>query len=122
MMRLYLDEDCSSNLLAALLRNAGHDVATCPELRTAGASDVVQFTQSNRAGRVILTKNHHDYEDLHDLVAVVDGRHTGIFVMLSENKKRRDMNEQQVVRAIERLQSLGLPIENEIYVLNHYRA
>ncbi len=33
-MRLYLDEDSISNLLATLLRKAGHDVVTCPQLET----------------------------------------------------------------------------------------
>lgn len=63
-MRLFLDEDSCSTLLATLLRADGHDVTTCIELNSEGASDVVQFTQSNRDDRVILTRNHHDYEDL----------------------------------------------------------
>jgi hypothetical protein len=86
-----------------------------------GASDVVQFTQANRDGCVILTRNHHDFEDLHDLVAAVDGRHTGVLVVLSENKKRRDMKEQQIAQAIERLIASKVPIENEVNVLNHFR-
>jgi predicted nuclease of predicted toxin-antitoxin system len=122
MMRLYLDEDSSSNVLATLLRKAGYDTATCLELNAEGASDVVQFTQSSRDGRVILTRNHHDYEDLHDLVRAVHGRHLGILVVLSENNKRRDMNEQQIVRAVDRLVSNGVPVENEINVLNHFRT
>lgn len=121
-MRLYLDEDSSSNLLATLLRQSGHDVATCLELNSEGASDVVQFTQSGRDGRVILTRNHHDFEDLHDLVRVVQGRHAGILVVLSENNTRRDMNERQISQAIDRLVFTGIPIENEINVLNHFRA
>jgi predicted nuclease of predicted toxin-antitoxin system len=120
-MRLYLDEDSSSNLLAALLRKAGHDTVTCAETGTEGASDVVQFTLSNRDGRVILTRNHHDYEDLHDLVCAVRGQHAGILIAASENKKRRDMNERQIVRAIDRLLTAAVPIENEINVLNHFR-
>jgi predicted nuclease of predicted toxin-antitoxin system len=121
-MRLYLDEDSSSNLLATLLRKAGHDVVTCPQLDTEGASDVVQFTQASRDRRTILTKNHHDYEDLHDLVASVQGRHAGILIVLVENNSRRDMNEQQIVRAIDRLISAGAAIENEINILNHFRV
>jgi hypothetical protein len=121
-MRLYLDEDSSSNLLAALLRHSGHDVTTCLDLNSEGASDVVQFTQSNRDQRVILTRNHHDFEDLHDLVQSVRGRHAGILVVLNENNKRRDMNERQIERAINQLISAAVPIENEVNVLNHFRA
>jgi predicted nuclease of predicted toxin-antitoxin system len=121
-MQLYLDEDSSSALLATFLRNAGHDVVTCPELGSEGASDVVQFSQSNRDRRVMITKNHHDYEDLHDLVKAVHGRHAGVLVVLSENKKRRDMKEQHIVQAIGRLIASGVPVENEINILNHFRV
>ena len=121
-MRLYLDEDSSSSLLAALLRAAGHDIVTCPELGSEGASDVVQFSQSNRDQRAILTKNHHDFEDLHDLVQAVAGTHAGVLVVLNENKKRRDMTEQQIVQAVNRLIESSVPIENEINILNHFRA
>jgi predicted nuclease of predicted toxin-antitoxin system len=120
-MRLYLDEDISSNLLAVLLRKAGHDAVACGDLSAGGASDVVQFTLSNRDGRVILTRNHHDYEDLHDLVRAVHGLHSGILIVLSENRKRRDMTQRQIVRAVDKLLASGSPIENEINVLNHFR-
>ena len=121
-MRLYLDEDSSSDLLAKLLRHAGHDVMVCQDWSGEGASDIVQFTQSIRDERVILTKNHHDFEDLHDLVGVAQGRHAGIFVVLIENNKRRDMKEQHIVMAIDRLLAANVPIPNEINVLNHFRG
>jgi len=121
-MDLYLDEDTSSALLAKLLREAGHRVLTCSESALEGASDVVQFSRSNRGNRVIVTRNHHDFEDLHDLVRNVAGHHHGILVVLSENKRRRDMRAQHVVAAIGRLIDSGLPIANEIHILNHFRS
>jgi predicted nuclease of predicted toxin-antitoxin system len=67
-MRIYLDEDSASPLLARLLRNAGHDVQLPADVSMDGESDVVQMTHAVRDGRAILTKNYCDFEDLHNLI------------------------------------------------------
>jgi hypothetical protein len=42
-MRIYLDEDLASGLLAKLLQKAGHDVATPAGAGTLGRADAVQL-------------------------------------------------------------------------------
>ena len=65
-MKLYLDDDCASRLLARLLRQAGHQVEMPLEADLYGASDPVHLTHALREGRQLLTANFADFQELHD--------------------------------------------------------
>jgi predicted nuclease of predicted toxin-antitoxin system len=99
-MRLYLDDDTASPLLARLLRTAGHDVQLPADVGMAGKPDSVLLAHAIREGRVCLTKNYADFEDLHDLVMIGKGHHTGILVVRQDNNPRRDMDEGDIVRPL----------------------
>lgn len=120
-MRIYLDEDIASRLLASLLQNAGHDVVTPAGTGTLAESDAVQLTRAIHEIRVCLSRNYKDFEELHLLVAEAQGRHRGILVVRRENDPTRDLTPKGIVTAIRKLEAAGVPIENEYIVLNQWR-
>ena len=120
-MRLYLDENASDRLLAALLRRAGHDVLLSPDVPMTGASDPVQFAFAIRDDRAILTYDYEDFHDLHELILAAGGEHKGVIVIRREGDPARDMKPAQIVAALARLEQSGMDITNEYIVLNHWR-
>ena len=120
-MRLYLDEDSASTLLVQLLRSAGHDVETPAEASMIGQDDAVQFTHAVQEDRVLLTRNHDDFRNLHNLATALRGHHPGIFVVCKENNPRRDLTPGGIVRAISKLLAAGVPVADQFTILNHWR-
>jgi hypothetical protein len=118
-MRIYIDEDLSNGLLVRLLRAAGR---TSPiGRRLVGKSDAVQFRFAIHEGRVCLSANYDDYEELHLLIAEARGNHPGILVVRQDNDPTRDLTLKGIVAAIRKLESAGVPIANEYTVLNQWR-
>ncbi len=120
-MRLYLDDDSASALLTHLLSQAGHDVQGPADAGIAGEDDSVHLAHAARQDRVLLSHNYHDFENLHDLVVAVTGRHPGILVVWKDNDPRRDLTWRGIVRAIGKLLAAGVGIANQYTVLNHWR-
>jgi predicted nuclease of predicted toxin-antitoxin system len=120
-MRLYLDDDAASALLATLLRKAGHDVQLPADVGTAGASDAVHLTRAIADDCICLTKNHDDFLILHNLIRQARGTHPGIFVVRQDNDPRRDLTAKGVVSAIRKLEAAGVPIQDEFIILNQWR-
>ena len=120
-MTIYLDDDIAAGLLARLLRKDGHDVIVPADVGLAGAHDPVHLTRAIGDGRVLVTLNHRDYEQLHDLVRAAAGRHPGIMVVRKDNDPNRDMKPAQIVRAVRNVIKFGVPVPNELVILNHYR-
>ncbi|HZU35189.1 MAG TPA: DUF5615 family PIN-like protein [Gemmataceae bacterium] len=120
-MRLYLDDDSASPLLARLLRNASHDVQAPADAGMAGKDDAIHLAHAVRQQRVLRSRNYTDFENLHDLVAAVQGHHPGILVVRQDNNPRRDLAPGGIVRAIANLLAGGVPIGNQYIILNHWR-
>jgi hypothetical protein len=120
-MKLYLDEDTASALLADLLRKAGHDVASPVDAGLLGRSDTVQLTHALLDERVSLSRNYEDFEELHVLVRHAQGQHQGILIVRRENDATRDMSAKGIVAAIRKLETAGLMLANEYVVLNQWR-
>ncbi|HVS33979.1 MAG TPA: DUF5615 family PIN-like protein [Gemmataceae bacterium] len=120
-MKLYLDDDSAAVALIQALRQAGHDVRTPREVGLMGAHDPVHFRQAIREGRVILSRNYGDFEELHFLVREAQGRHPGVLVVRSDAPKRRRMKPHDIVRALGKLAAAGAPIANEYIILNHWQ-
>jgi Domain of unknown function (DUF5615) len=120
-MNLYLDDDSARPLLTKLLRSAAHQVTLPAGVGLGGAADPKHFLHAVQHARIALTGNHVDFEILHLIVQTTGGRHPGIFVVRSDNDRSRDMKDRDIVRAIARLEAAGVPIENELHVLNHWR-
>jgi len=122
-LNLYLDDCSNSDLLANLLRQAGHRVVrpTDEEMNLSGEDDDIHFTFAAAHGLTLITKNPADFKALHDW----DRRHSGILAVYQDNDPSRDMSNADIVRAIrnleEAVQQGGLPIPGEFHILNDWR-
>jgi hypothetical protein len=119
-MLLYMDDDSIQGTLVALLRDAGHDVVVPADFRLAGAHDAVHLTKAIVSGRVLMTYNHGDFEELRALLEVAGGRHPGILVVRRDNDKR-DMKPSKIVKAVAKFLTSGDPIKDRLVILNQYR-
>jgi predicted nuclease of predicted toxin-antitoxin system len=120
-MRIYLDDDCAAPLLARLLRQAGHDVQMPPDVGLSGEDDAVHFTHAARDDRALLTGNHRDFLNLHNLVMQVKGHHPGILVVRRDNDPKRDLSPPGIVRAIRNFLAAKIAHRDEYVILNHWR-
>ena len=120
-MRLYLDDDSASPLVARLLAQAGHDAVLPTDAGMASAEDPVHLTFAIREGRVLLTGNHDDFEDLHDLIMQGHGHHPGIIVVRRDNDPRRDLSPRGIVLALGNLLAANVPLADQFVILNHWR-
>jgi hypothetical protein len=118
---LYLDDCLDSDLLNALLTNAGHRVVTPRAAGTLGQSDDDHLEYASQHGLVLITRNPDDFRDRHDLWQAQGRAHSGIWLVCLDNIKGKDMQPPDIVRAIGNLLASGVPIVNEIYTLNHWR-
>jgi predicted nuclease of predicted toxin-antitoxin system len=120
-MNLYLDDDTSDRRLIALLSQAGHQVTVPAQARLSGAPDVRHFLYAVRQSLILVTRNHEDFLDLHEVVQATHGRHPGIFIIRLDNDPTRDMTPRHIVTAMAHLEAAGAPIVNQVYILNHWR-
>jgi predicted nuclease of predicted toxin-antitoxin system len=120
-MNLYLDDDSAKALLATLLRKAGHQVTVPTSVGLSGADDPDHLLHAVQQSLVLVTRNHDDFRILHLLVQATGGRHPGILVVRRDNDPTRDMKDRDIVRAIANLENVGVPIENDLHILNHWR-
>jgi len=76
---LILDEDVSV-VVAAVLRARGFDALTVRDTGRLGRSDTEQLTAAADAGRILLTHNRADFEQLHRTWLAAGKTHPGILV------------------------------------------
>jgi predicted nuclease of predicted toxin-antitoxin system len=120
-MRLYLDDDLASSLLAKLLRKERHDVLLPVDVGASGKPDPIHLTHAIREDRVCVSGDHGDYVNLHHLIRTAQGHHPGIFVVRRDNDPKRDLTPPGIVRAIRNLLAANLPFHDEVFVLNQWR-
>jgi hypothetical protein len=120
-MNLYLDDDTAKRALISRLASSGHRVVHPLNVGTSGVSDPRHLLYAVQHDLTLLTRNHDDFEDLHLLVQGVNGQHPGIIVIRADNDPSRDMKDQDIARALARLESAGVPIANGFHILNHWR-
>ena len=120
-MNLYLDDNSVKTSLANQLRRAGHQGTLPADLGLAGASDPRHLAACASHRLVLLTRDHDDFLDLHDLIQATHGSHAGILVVCADNDPARDMKDRDIVRAIANLAAALVPIENDFNILNHWR-
>ena len=120
-MNLYLDDDTADRRLVAFLSNAGHQVTAPAQVRLAGAADARHFLYAVRHSLILMTRNHDDFLDLHEVVQATHGSYPGIFIIRLDNDPTRDMTPRHIVTAIANLEAAGTPITNQVYILNHWR-
>jgi Domain of unknown function (DUF5615) len=120
-MRLYLDDDSVHRALISQLRQAGQDVQIPADIGFSGEADPLHLLHAIQDDRVLMSQNHDDYHDLHDLVIGSGGSHPGIFALRRDRDRRRNMHPFQIVGAIVKVLAAEVPITNSFVVLNHWR-
>jgi predicted nuclease of predicted toxin-antitoxin system len=120
-MRLYLDDNIASPLLARLLTNAGHDVQLPVDVGMRGQDDPVHLTHAIAEGRVCLSQDYSDYQKLHNLVMEATGHHPGILVVRKDNDPKRDLKAPGILQAIGKLVASGQSISDCYHILNQWR-
>ncbi|MBI1830344.1 MAG: DUF5615 family PIN-like protein [Planctomycetes bacterium] len=116
-----MDDDLASPLLARLMRNAGHDVQMPTDVGLSGEDDAVHFRHAALDGRAIVTGNHDDYLNLHQLVVDLQGHHAGVLTVRRDNEPKRDLTPAGIVRALRNLLAAHAPIADQCIVLNLWR-
>jgi predicted nuclease of predicted toxin-antitoxin system len=120
-MRLYLDDNILDKRLASLLQKAGHQVLLSNQMGMAGRSDPRHLELTIQQNLVLLTCDHDDFVDLHELIRASGGTHSGILTVRFDNDPKRDMKPRAIVAAIRKLETSGIPIANQLHVLNQWR-
>jgi predicted nuclease of predicted toxin-antitoxin system len=120
-MRFYLDDDLASRSIQRLLHEAGHDVQVRAQVTMGGEDDAVHLTHAIRENRVLLSGNHDDFENLHDLVMQAGGHHPGILIVRRDNDPKRDLTPRGIEVAIRNLEAAGVDLVDCFYILNHWR-
>jgi hypothetical protein len=91
------------------------------EEKSFGESDAVHLVRAIRQNRILLTANHDDFKELHELVKEARGRHPGLFIIREDNDPARDLTPRGIVVAIEKFSKSGIELANEFVILNHWR-
>jgi hypothetical protein len=119
---LYIDDDSADPALLRLLRRDGHDVQVPADVGLVGSSDQVHLAHAIRDRRAVLTRNHDDFEALHDLVvSAAKGHHAGVLVVRYDNNPRNNMSRGDIARAVRKLDSAGVAIADSYHELNHWQ-
>jgi predicted nuclease of predicted toxin-antitoxin system len=119
-MQLYLDDDIIEKVLVRMLKAAGYDIIIPADAGLSGADDAVHMTHAIRTGRLVLTYNADDFEQLHDLVLASGGHHAGIVVVRKDND-RRDMSPRAIAHALNKLNASGASVPDHFIALNQHR-
>jgi predicted nuclease of predicted toxin-antitoxin system len=120
-MNLYLDDDTADRQLVRRLSRAGHVVVVPAEVNLSGAPDTRHLIHAMRQSLILVTRNHDDFLDLHEVIQVARGTHPGMLIIRFENDPTRDMTPRQIATAISHLETAEVPLANQVYILNHWR-
>ena len=115
-LKLFIDEDSLSKPLVKLLRKAGHDVFTVNEVGLSGKSDLIVLNYARETGRIIVTHNCKDFENLHKQTLA----HPGIFAIRNDSNYSKNMSRQAIVKAIANLEAASMSLANQFISLNHW--
>lgn len=115
-LALLLDEDSQAKYLVRLLQSAQHDVITINQICLVGMPDaaVLQYAQQHQ--RVLLTRNCHDFFDLHQQTP----HHHGILAVYQDANPAKNMSYAAIVAAIANLEAAGLDLHSQFMVLNQW--
>lgn len=115
-LKLLVDEDSQAKRLVNLLRQAGHDVLTINEAGLAGEDDAIVLDYARQERRLLLTQNCKDFEVLHQ----ENLNHPGILGIYRERQYSKNMNFQEIVKAIANLEAAMMPLANQFISLNQW--
>jgi predicted nuclease of predicted toxin-antitoxin system len=120
-MRILIDENMINRRLTTRLQAAGHDVVLADDAGLLSVSDARVLAWAIGQNRPVLTRDHGDFSDLHDLVLTCGGHHPGMLVVRFDNDPRHNLTDRGIVTALANLEASGTTISDQIHVLNHWR-
>jgi predicted nuclease of predicted toxin-antitoxin system len=120
-MKLYLDDDSAGALLARLLAQAGHDVQIPADVGLSGDDDPVHLAHAIQSDRILLSHNHRDFRNLHNLIMIAQGHHPGMLIVRRDNDPLRDLKPRGIVRALRNLLATGVSFLDQFHIVNHWR-
>lgn len=119
-MRFLIDENASSAQFASRLRAQGHDPGLSGDASLLSVADPRVLIWAIGQGLPVLTRDADDFQDLHDLILAAGGHHPGMLVVHFDNDPWHNLSERAIGMAISKLESSGLPISDQLHVLNHW--
>jgi hypothetical protein len=120
-MNVFLDEDLASAVLTQVLRKAGHDVQLPADVGLSGKTDAEVLRHTLTVGRVVLSRNYRDFEQLHLLVLASGGHHPGVLVERFDRDPSHRMTPREIARALRNIEAAGFPLADEYQILNHWQ-
>ncbi len=120
-MKIYLDENLSSEPLAGILTSQGHSVDLPQFAGKLGKFDQVHLEFAIRNLLVMLTKDCDDFTELHQLVLTAGGEHPGILLAYYVNDANLDMKPKHIARAIANVEKSRIDLTNQLVILNQWR-
>jgi predicted nuclease of predicted toxin-antitoxin system len=120
-MRLPVDENLCDRSLESRLRAQGHDHILAIDVGLRSFADPRVLIWAIGQGLPVLTQDSEDFEDLHDLVMAAGGDHPGLLIVRVGRDPRHNMTNRGISVAISKLESSGLPIPDQLHVLNQWR-
>jgi predicted nuclease of predicted toxin-antitoxin system len=120
-MRILIDENMINRRLSGRLQAAGHDVALADEVGLLSVSDARVLAWAVRQNRPVLTRDHEDFADLHDLVLACGGHHPGMLIVRFDNDPAHNLTHRGIVTALKNVEASRITIPDQIHVLNHWR-
>jgi hypothetical protein len=120
-MKIYLDDDSIDAVLIKLLQQAGHNVEVPADAGISGEKDPIHLTHAIQQQTPLLSRNHDDFRQLHDLIVASTGHHPGVLVVRFDNDKSRDLTHRGTVVALSKLLASGSTLVDSFHVLNHWR-
>jgi predicted nuclease of predicted toxin-antitoxin system len=120
-MRILIDENMSSPRLASRLQAAGHDAVLAGDVGLGSASDPRVLVWAVGQDRLVLSRDHGDFTELHELILACGGHHPGILTVRFDNDPRHNLTDRGIVTAVGNLEASGVSIPDQIHVLNHWR-
>jgi predicted nuclease of predicted toxin-antitoxin system len=116
-LRLYLDDNATSRLLRHLLADAGYEFTIPSDVGLDRADDARHASYAIEHGHVLVTKNPGHFQRIYEATE----SHPGLLLIYRDNDATRDMTDADIVQAIRNLIGSGVPLHNQVHVLNHWR-
>jgi predicted nuclease of predicted toxin-antitoxin system len=120
-MRFLIDENTSAPRLAARLRGEGHQPILAQDVGLLSAADPRVLIWAISHALPVLTRDNKDFQDLHDLIMAAGGQHPGLLVVCFDDDPRHNLGDRAIAAAISKLESSGVPIPDQLHVLNQWR-
>jgi predicted nuclease of predicted toxin-antitoxin system len=120
-MRFLLDENLCDRRRASRLQAQGHDPVLAIDVGLISVADPRVLICAIVQALPVVTRDHDDFEELHDLLMAAGGHHPGILVVRFDADPHNNMTDRGIATAITKLESSGVLIHDHIHVLNHWR-